>query len=87
MSASGVRLLALHCASEGCSGGPSRSSSQEDEPVDHSKEFFIGIDVARTHNAVAIADSNRGGEIRYLGEVNASEENMRRLVKRIAAKH
>ena len=27
-----VRWLALHCASEGCSGGPSRSSSQEDEP-------------------------------------------------------
>jgi hypothetical protein len=26
------RWLALHCASEGCSGGPSRSSSQEDEP-------------------------------------------------------
>ncbi|WP_206517773.1 MULTISPECIES: SDR family NAD(P)-dependent oxidoreductase [unclassified Mesorhizobium] len=27
-----VRWLALHCASEGCSGGPSRSSPQEDEP-------------------------------------------------------
>ncbi|SPP98162.1 protein of unknown function [Bradyrhizobium vignae] len=27
-----VRRLALHCASEGCSGVPSRSSSQEDEP-------------------------------------------------------
>ena len=27
-----MRWLALHCVSEGCSGGPSRSSSQEDEP-------------------------------------------------------
>ncbi|WP_430699613.1 Ldh family oxidoreductase, partial [Mesorhizobium captivum] len=27
-----VRRLALHCASEGYSGGPSRSSPQEDEP-------------------------------------------------------
>ncbi|MGY3698862.1 transposase-like protein [Bradyrhizobium sp. USDA 3240] len=27
-----MRWLALHCASEGCSGEPSRSSSQEDEP-------------------------------------------------------
>lgn len=27
-----MRWLALHCASEGCSGGPSRSSPQEDEP-------------------------------------------------------
>lgn len=27
-----MRWLALHCASEGCSDGPSRSSPQEDEP-------------------------------------------------------
>ena len=27
-----VRWLALDCASEGCSGEPSRSSPQEDEP-------------------------------------------------------
>ena len=27
-----ARWLALHCASEGCSGRPSRSSPQEDEP-------------------------------------------------------
>ena len=55
--------------------------------MDHSTEFFIGIDVAKTRNAFAIADGERGGEIRYLGEVDASEESMRRLVKRIAAKH
>ena len=55
--------------------------------MDHSTEFFIGIDVAKMRNAVAVADGERGGEIRYLGEVEASEESMRRLVKRIAAKH
>src|SRR3546814_8052590 len=38
-------------------------------------------------SAVAIADGERGGEVRYLGEVDACEESMRRLVKRIAAKH
>lgn len=53
--------------------------------MDHSTEFFIGIDVAKTHNAFAIADGERDGEIRYLGEVDASEESTRRLVKRIAA--
>ena len=36
---------------------------------------------------MAIADGERGGEVRYLGEVASSEESMRRLVKRIAAKH
>jgi transposase len=51
--------------------------------VDHSTEVFVGIDVATVRNAVAIADGERGGEVRYLGEVDASEESMRRLVKRI----
>ena len=55
--------------------------------MDHCTEVFVGIDVAKARNAVAIADGERGGEVRYLGEVDASEESMRRLVKRIAAKH
>ncbi len=55
--------------------------------MNHSTEVFVGIDVAKVRNAVAIADGERGGEVRYLGEVASSEESMRRLVKRIAAKH
>ena len=54
--------------------------------VDYS-EVFVGIDVAKARNAIAIADGGRGGEVRFLGEVDASEENMRRVVKRIAAKY
>ena len=42
----------------------------------HSREVFIGIDVAKTRNAVALADGERCGEVRYLGEVDASEESM-----------
>ena len=55
--------------------------------MEHSTEVFVGIDVAKARNAVAIADGERGGEVRYLGEVDSSEESMRRLIKRIAAKH
>jgi transposase len=55
--------------------------------VDHSTEVFVGIDVAKVRNAIAIADGERGGEVRYLGEVDASEESMRRVVRRIATKH
>ena len=55
--------------------------------MDHSTEVFVGIDVAKERNAVAVADGERGGEVRFLGEVDASQESMRRLVKRIAAKH
>ena len=52
-----------------------------------STEVFVGIDVAKERNTVAIADGERGGEVRFLGEVDASPESMRRLVKRLAAKH
>src|SRR5262249_2724409 len=55
--------------------------------VDHCTEVFVGIDVAKARNAVAIADGDRGGEVRYLGEGDASAESMRRLVKRIATRH
>ena len=50
-------------------------------------DIFVGIDVAKVRNAIAIADGERGGEVRFLGEVDASEEGMGRVVKRIAAKH
>lgn len=50
-------------------------------------EVFVGIDVAKARNAVAIADGGRGGEVRFLGEVDAGPESMRRVVKRIAAQY
>jgi hypothetical protein len=36
---------------------------------------------------VAIADAGRDGEVRFLGEVDASPEGMRRLAARLAAKY
>jgi transposase len=50
-------------------------------------EAFIGIDAAKARNAVAVADEGRDGEIRYLGEFDASPEAMRRLVQKLAAKY
>ena len=55
--------------------------------MEHYSEIFVGIDVAKTRNAIAVAEGERGGEVRFLGEVDASEENMRRLVRRLADKH
>ena len=53
----------------------------------YSTEVFVGMDVSKTRNAIAVADGERGGEVRYLGEVDASPETMRRFVRRLAAKH
>ena len=51
------------------------------------KEAFVGIDVAKLRNAVAVADAGRDGEVRFYGEVDASPESMRRLAARLAGKY
>ena len=48
------------------------------------KEAFIGVDVAKLRNAVAVADAGRDGEVRFYGEVDASPESMCRLAARLA---
>ena len=53
--------------------------------ADH-REAFVGIDVAKLRNAIAIADAGREGEVRFFGEVDASGASMRRVIQRIAAK-
>lgn len=46
----------------------------------HRSVVFVGIDVAKARNAIAVADGERGGEVRFVGEVDASEESMRRVL-------
>ena len=55
--------------------------------MEQSGEVFVGIDVAKARNAIAVAVGERGGEVRYLGEVDASEASMCRVIRRLAAKH
>jgi transposase len=50
------------------------------------KEAFVGIDVAKLRNAIAIADGGHEGEVRFFGEVDASHASMRRLIQGMAAK-
>ena len=50
------------------------------------REAFIGIDVAKLRNAIAIADAGRDGEVRFFGEVDASNSGMSHVVQRISAK-
>jgi hypothetical protein len=46
------------------------------------REAFVGIDVAKLKNAIAVAGA---GEVRFFGEVDASATSMRRVIRRIAA--
>src|SRR3954468_15436534 len=59
---------------EGCSDWPSRSSAQRGRAMLEYSEAFIGIDAAKSRNAIAIAEAGREGEIRYLGEVEATPQ-------------
>lgn len=45
---------------------------------------YIGVDVHKETLAVAIADEERGSEVRYLGAVPNTDDAMRQLVKRLA---
>jgi transposase len=48
---------------------------------------FVGIDAAESKHAIAVAEPGRQGDVRYLGEIEASPEAVRRLLARLAKKH
>jgi len=48
---------------------------------------FVGIDVSKARNAVAIADEGRQGEIRYLGEIPNTKDATRKLVKKLVSRN
>jgi transposase len=50
-------------------------------------EAFVGIDTAKTRNAVAIAEAGRQGEIRYLGEYDTTPDAVAKLVRKLADRY
>ncbi len=47
----------------------------------------VGIDAAKAKHAIAVAEPGRIGEVRYLGEIEASPEAVRKLITRLAGTH
>ncbi len=54
--------------------------------MEHYSETYIGLDVSKSRNAVAVAEGGRNGEIRYLGEVDNTLEATRKLAAKLGAK-
>lgn len=50
-------------------------------------EVYVAFDTSKLRNAVAIAEAGRGGEVRFLGEVENTEAATTRLVRKLAAKY
>jgi transposase len=53
---------------------------------DHS-EAFVAFDTSKLRNAVAIAEGGRGGEVRFLGEIENTEAATAKLVHKLSAKY
>jgi transposase len=62
-------------------------NEKEGRAVTDYSEVFVGLDVAKARNAVAIADAGRDGEVRYLGEVSSAPQDMARLVRKLSRRH
>jgi len=55
--------------------------------MEQHSEVFVGIDTSKLRNAVALAEGARGGEVRYLGEIDTTDTATRKLVAKLAAKY
>ncbi len=50
-------------------------------------EAFIGVDTAKARNAVAIAEGDRNGEVRYLGEFDNTPDGVAKLIRKLADRY
>src|ERR1700732_4187395 len=71
----------------GLPGMAGQSLKQGGRVVDQDSRAFVGIDTSKLRNAVAVAEEGRGGEVRYLGEIDTTEAATRKPVVKLAAKY
>ena len=50
-------------------------------------EAFVAFDTSKVKHAVAIADSGRAGEVRFLGDVASSPATVMRLIRKLASRY
>jgi transposase len=55
--------------------------------VSHHSEAFIAFDTSKLRNAVAVAETGRSGEVRFIGEIENTRAAVAKLVKKLAEKH
>src|ERR671912_83146 len=87
MSASGAEVARPTLRPRGLLGVAEPILTAGGRAVGQHTEAFVGIDAAKARDAIAVAEGGAAGEVRYLGEVDASEPGMQRIVARLAAKY
>jgi len=87
----GARIVAVRPTyaklAEGCSDGPSRASMHGGRTMGKHRLAYVAFDSAKNKHAVAIADSGRGAEVRYLGEIDNSPDAVRKLVAKLTRQY
>jgi transposase len=53
----------------------------------HHSEVFVGVDTSKLRHSVATAEGGRSGEVRFLGEIEASETATAKLVRKLTGKY
>jgi len=51
------------------------------------REVFVAFDVAKIKHAVAVADSGRAGEVRFLGEIENRPVTIERTIRKLAKRY
>ena len=49
------------------------------------REVFVAFDVAKLKHAVAIAEGDRSGEVRFLGEIENKPAAIEQIIKKLAS--
>src|SRR4051812_50119478 len=71
-------------SNEGCSDLAEPSLKHGGRTMTEYSEVFVAFDTSKTKHAVAVAESGRDGEIRYLGEIESGPEAVWRLGGKLA---
>src|SRR5262245_45664222 len=71
----------------GLPGSAGQSLKQGGRVVDHHNGAFVRIDKSKLRNAIAVAEEGRGGDVRFLGEIDTTEAATRKLVTKLATKY
>jgi transposase len=55
--------------------------------VKHYTGAFVGIDTSKLRKAIAVAEEGRGGNVRFLGEIDTTEVATRKVVAKLATNY
>src|SRR5215218_1856057 len=66
--------------------GPAPSLTHRGRAMQQDSAIFVGLDTSKMKVSVALAEDERYGKVRFLGDIENTPEAVRRLVMKLAGK-